>query len=581
MVYSVRTASAMSVDNTTAGPSTFSSLSGAGAPLDAFSMTSAAQAGLSAITSQMKSGKLAVFDSELTSLYLQNTSITKTMGLSGASMSAGVQAFTSLTQLQPNSVTSQKGVSYVNIDVVAKNGDGASLLPALEKAGLQGAAAFQGLVSGQIAVGNLGALHDALAGATDSPSDDIGMARASGMMLNTGSVTTQADTAEYADVARSEFGVNGTGVTVGVLSDSFNTSGNGSYAADIASGDLQAGIRVRYDPTGGTTDEGRAMAQLVHDLAPGSGIEFDSAYNNQAAFAQHILQLANDGAKVITDDVSYFAELAYQDGPIAQAVNTATNMGVSYFSSAGNNANGTLATGYEHAWVNGATYTGGGETTTLMHFAGGQDYIPVTLNGSGVIVLQWANPGASAGGAGATSDLDMFATSDTAGTALIGDVETNNVGGDPVEVMSFSGTGTLYVRVGLYSGAAPSEIRMMVLGNGLNDYFTSPANNQNTGTFYGHAAAADAMGIGAAAYSQTPAFGVNPAMVEYYSTRGTDKILYDEDGALLSSAQTRQVSFTAVDGGNTSFFGHDDGDADSNPNFYGTSAAAPDAADVP
>jgi len=41
---------------------------------------------------------------------------------------------------------------------------------------------------------------------------------------------------------------------------------------------------------------------------------------------------------VITDDVFYFAEPFYQDGIVAQAVNTVKGMGVSYFSSAGNQA---------------------------------------------------------------------------------------------------------------------------------------------------------------------------------------------------------------------------------------------------
>ena len=39
---------------------------------------------------------------------------------------------------------------------------------------------------------------------------------------------------------------------------------------------------------------------------------------------------------MINDDVFYFAEPFYQDGIVAQAVNTVKGMGVSYFSAAGN-----------------------------------------------------------------------------------------------------------------------------------------------------------------------------------------------------------------------------------------------------
>ena len=43
------------------------------------------------------------------------------------------------------------------------------------------------------------------------------------------------------------------------------------------------------------------------------------------------------GAKLIVDDVIYFEEPFFQDGPIAAAVNEVSAAGVYYFSSAGNN----------------------------------------------------------------------------------------------------------------------------------------------------------------------------------------------------------------------------------------------------
>ncbi len=52
-----------------------------------------------------------------------------------------------------------------------------------------------------------------------------------------GQANNQADATLKADVARQQFGVNGSGVTVGVLSDSVNRLGNG-LAASVATGDL-------------------------------------------------------------------------------------------------------------------------------------------------------------------------------------------------------------------------------------------------------------------------------------------------------------------------------------------------------
>src|SRR6185369_1220061 len=84
------------------------------------------------------------------------------------------------------------------------------------------------------------------------------------------------------------------------------------------------------------TDEGRAMAQIVHDVAPGAAIMFETAFNGMASFANSIIDLASHGAKVIVDDVTYFAETAYQDGPIAQAINQVVAGGAVYFSAAAN-----------------------------------------------------------------------------------------------------------------------------------------------------------------------------------------------------------------------------------------------------
>src|SRR5439155_6572713 len=123
-----------------------------------------------------------------------------------------------------------------------------------------------------------------------------------------GSALSEGDAAQRADIARNTFGFTGSGVKIGVLSDSFNTSGNGSYAADQASGDLPAGVQViadYSDPTPGTdpsddpTDEGRAMLQLAYDTAPGSSLAFATAYNTPADLANNIKALRNNGCKVI------------------------------------------------------------------------------------------------------------------------------------------------------------------------------------------------------------------------------------------------------------------------------------------
>src|SRR6202030_3283071 len=95
---------------------------------------------------------------------------------------------------------------------------------------------------------------------------------------------------------------------------------------------------LSYSPTQlPFADEGRAMLQIVHDVAPGASLAFYTAENGEAAFANGIAALAaNAHAKVIVDDVGYFDEPFFQDGVIAQAIDTVVAQGVAYFSAAGN-----------------------------------------------------------------------------------------------------------------------------------------------------------------------------------------------------------------------------------------------------
>src|SRR5262249_50065546 len=114
----------------------------------------------------------------------------------------------------------------------------------------------------------------------------------------------------------------GTGVKVGVLSDSFNDLGGA--ALDEISGALPPAskIDVIKDLTSGGSDEGRAMLQIVHDVAPDASLAFYTAFNSEADFAAGILALAAAGCKVICDDVSYFDEPFFQNGIVAQAIET-------------------------------------------------------------------------------------------------------------------------------------------------------------------------------------------------------------------------------------------------------------------
>ena len=142
-------------------------------------------------------------------------------------------------------------------------------------------------------------------------------------------------------------GVDGTGIKVGVISDSYAKAAAPftTAAADIVSDNLPGAANtcghttvsvVADKPTAGT-DEGRGMMQIVHDLAPGSPLDFATAFISEPSFAANITALAAQGAKVIVDDVTYFDEPMYQDGIVEQAVTGVHALGVDYFTSSANN----------------------------------------------------------------------------------------------------------------------------------------------------------------------------------------------------------------------------------------------------
>jgi len=142
-----------------------------------------------------------------------------------------------------------------------------------------------------------------------------------------GSVVSQGDRSLNADTVRANTGLDGAGVTVGVMSDSYDCNPpafvpgapSTTAAQDVVSQDVPPGVEVLDNGPCPGSDEGRGMAQLVKDVAPGADQKFHTAFNSLTDFADGILQLEEAGSDVIVDDVIYFAENMFSDGIIAQA----------------------------------------------------------------------------------------------------------------------------------------------------------------------------------------------------------------------------------------------------------------------
>lgn len=416
---------------------------------------------------------------------------------------------------------------------------------------------------------------------------------------------SQAVQAQAVNIARSRYGVTGKGVKVGVLSDSYNNLGG--EAAGIASGNLPgpgnpngktAKVQVLQDLPSGGSDEGRAMLELIHDIAPDAELAFATAFLGDAGFAQNIRKLHfTVKCDVIVDDISYFLQPFFQQGVIAQAADAVAAGGSIYLSSAGNFGD---QYGYESVFrPSGITVTLSGKTYELHDFnpGTGVDWFqqivipPFSLND---IILQWDEPFASAcsGCPGTRNNVDLLVTG--LGPLSFTAVQLSTIGGDAVDYYWLDNFTTSSVTAGLvlaYEVTPGAPVPGYVKYVGFSTFnqstlLTYTVSQTGSGTMLGNnSTLVNGYTIAAAPYFNTPAFGVSPPVLEPFSSQGRiggTPIFFDPQGRRLAEPLLlRKPDMTGVDGVNTSFFGSDITlDPDAFPNFFGTSAAAPNVAAV-
>ena len=387
--------------------------------------------------------------------------------------------------------------------------------------------------------------------------------------------TSQGDVAHLADQARAAFAVNGSGYQVGVLSDSVDALDSLQASGDLPPNCPQPTgpcVMVLPGQSGNPgSSEGTALMEIVTDLAPGSDLFYATAFGSQASFAQNILDLAAAGADVIVDDVSYFAEPAFQDGVIAQAVETVSAAGVAYFSSAGNSGNlndGTSGV-WEGDYLAGPTLGTVGDWESCHDFGGGSQSNRITGNSS-IFNLKWSDP---IGGSANDYDLFLF----NAGLTAVVAAATNSQTGtqDPYEQI-FSGANDVNKRLVVCRWSGADRFLHLNTNRGRLE-------NGTDGQIAGHSAAASGFGVAAVWFASATGPGGTFAggePVESFSSDGPRRIFYDADGTPITPGNVSSTGGTllakpdlaAADGVATATPGFDP--------FFGTSAAAPHAAAI-
>lgn len=422
----------------------------------------------------------------------------------------------------------------------------------------------------------------------------------------TGEVPGQGVPALHADQGIAS-GFTGKGITVGVLSDSYDLT-EPHAAADVASGDLPANLIVVADGdvTDNTnTDEGRAMLQIVHDVAPDATLAFESVGESQATFADAIRGLRTGPAvqcDILVDDIAFPDEPYFSDGIVAQAVDevvTSTTLAgkpVIYYSASGNDGNQGYAANFtpvadadaraglagnnnlDLTQVSPALSAGGFHNFKAADVGHGTQIAQkVTVSGDTVeIALQWDDPFNTT--VATDYNLLVFDAQGRYRDDLSG-IDVNADTGEPLEIVDLDPNGdgspaTYQLVIARASGTDANRLLYIADGGTISGKFL---HSHEVPTLFGHPAARNADGVAA--------FDVHDVSIpEDFDSPGPVTIVFDADGNRLATPEVRLApTIAAVDGVDTTFFpagGGQDSDGDGFPNFYGCSAAAPHAAGV-
>ncbi|HEX3798839.1 MAG TPA: proprotein convertase P-domain-containing protein [Verrucomicrobiae bacterium] len=374
------------------------------------------------------------------------------------------------------------------------------------------------------------------------------------------------------DTGRSTFRLDGSGVKVGVMSDSVD------FLSQAQSLGALGAVTVLPGQSGVPgTGEGTAMLEIVHAMAPGAQLFFSTGDGGEAAFANNIRQLRfTYGCDIIVDDLTYADESPFQDGVVAQAVNAVTDSGGLYFSSAANSGN--FDAGTSGTWE--GDFVSGGAAGSPVNGKGGEvlsfgtnnfDVVTQESSEDAPTALFWSDPlGAS------TNDYDLFVLDSTGATIVSSSVTVQNGTQDPFEIV-----------------AAPLQNQqiVVVLASGTNRFLHIDTDRAvlsvgTQGSTRGHNAATNAftvaaVDVGTAAGSFFIGGQANP--VEFFSSDGPRHMFYFANGkpitpgdfSLTGGTVLPKPDIAAANGVTTTL----PPDSGLNP-FFGTSAAAPHAAGI-
>jgi hypothetical protein len=305
-----------------------------------------------------------------------------------------------------------------------------------------------------------------------------------------GVIDTQGNAIHNADNARLNKGVNGLPIKVGVVSD-----GLSNWGPVVGTNDLPGIIDL---PQGlGNGDEGTAMLEIIHDIAPGSPLAFCPSGTNYIAFANAITTLVQGfNCKIVCDDVGWYSEPYFFHGYVAQTIQ---NLG------AGTNYIHVSAAGNDAAVHHQQVFTDVNSDRTH------DPLLQATLPPGGVLEvwLQWNDQVPNYG------NYDLFIEDGNGNTLAPSILNAGGYPGEYVVYINQSGVSqTVDAVIKYVSGNAHRTLEVFFeLWNGANITVASQPNFSGTDAIFGQAALPSVVAVGAVDQA-------NPAVIESFSSLG-------------------------------------------------------------
>jgi PGF-pre-PGF domain-containing protein len=361
-----------------------------------------------------------------------------------------------------------------------------------------------------------------------------------------GSTVSEGDFILKSSSIRESYGVNGTGIRIGIISDGVDNLENVQ-----ATGDISYDVHILSNEIGG--NEGTSMLEIVQDIAPGAELYFHDCGSSRLEFNRAVDALVNEGCTVICDDIGWLSEPFFEDGIVADHVKEVIKEhDLLYVSSAGNS-------GDSH--YQGLFYDSGGGWHDFSSGQGEVKNLQLEIQPSGDVwvFLQWNDRWEQSG-----NNYDLFLKNrDTSETIASSEVYQD---GDnlPLEYIMYSNEGNSTLNASIEVKKTSGETKELELyiyyWPGVTVY---PENIVAEDSIFGHPALPEAVAVGAVGTGDSGGYEL-----EYFSSVGPSTIFYPspEVRPKADISGLDGVSVTGADG--------------VSEQFYGTSASSPHVAAI-